>query len=104
MSYFLAIIGIVYGLAVIGVLAQIITALQRIAVSGETDIVRADALTKAQLIIAEAQQEIAQQQAAALADQAAYRDEQRQHMANCAKRYEALLAGELVLGETPVKH
>jgi hypothetical protein len=122
MIYVLAVIWIVCGLAVVGALSQIATVLHRLvdlvgardqraaeqyayAVSERAaDVSRANALTKAQVDMAVAQQEVAQQQASALADQAAYRDEKRQHMASCAKRYEALLAGEYEPCGTSVKH
>jgi hypothetical protein len=122
MIYVLAVIWIVCGLAVVGALSQIATVLHRLvdlvgardqraaeqyayAVSERAaDVSRANALTKAQVDMAVAQQEVAQQQASALADQAAYREEQRQHMASCAKRYEALLAGEYESCGASVKH
>jgi uncharacterized membrane protein YhiD involved in acid resistance len=122
MTYVLAAIGIVLWLAVLGALQQIVNVLQRLVDLARqqdlraheqytfarseraSDVARADTLTQAQLRIAAAQCDVAQRQADALADQAAYRDEQRRHMASCAKRYEALLAGELAPSETPVKH
>lgn|SRR3990167_5930043 len=122
LGYVLVLVCVMYGLAALGALQRIANALQRLgdladaqdrraveqytyAVAERTpDTVRANALTRAQLRIAEAQHEVAQLQAFALADQTAYRDEQRRHMASCAKRYEAIMAGELALGETPVKH
>lgn len=122
MVYVLIFVGVIFGLAVLGMLQRIGDAMQRIADCAldaeqraieryayeiserKADRQRADLLTQAQQQVAQSQVDAVKQQALSLADQQALRDEQREHMAVCAKRYEALLSGESVSSAPPVKH
>ena len=104
LGYVLVFVGVTYGLVALGVLAQIATALQRIAGLMATEAMGSAAITQAQISIATTQRELVQQQTSALGDQARYREEQRQHMAVCAKRYEAIMAGVSQSEDATTKH